>query len=156
MNLFIIFKGMLKHPSKQVREEAVELVLFARNNPDIAKEKTISRLMTDLKNPAANIRKVQASQIRYLINPKINFEATTIFDLIDLSKEPITPPPILRRWTDQELMSLIEEPWKLDLTQYPFHNQETEKFIREVRFTAVFIHFNYHRVSKLTAWNYFN
>ena len=48
---------------------------------------------------------------KYRSSP-INWEAKTVYKLININKETSSEPPVLRHITDEEIKSFIEEPYK--------------------------------------------
>ena len=67
---------------------------------------------------------------RQFITPKVNFQATNYFDLIDLDCEPCTEPPLTMEFDLDTIMGAFREP--LILPSYPSNTQAVERMVRVV------------------------
>lgn len=77
----------------------------------------------------------ESKSIRNFKPPKINFLATDHIEMIDWKTTALSPPPLLRRVTDQEIWSKIKSrgtaaEWKLD--KFPCHTQAVERCVKLV------------------------
>lgn len=78
------------------------------------------------------MREIKSSNIRYFLPPIIQIDADDYTKLIDWDREPVTPPPLLRNLSDQEVNELVNHPEKLSLEAYPIHTIDVERTIKEV------------------------
>ena len=71
-----------------------------------------------------------ATEPRKFIVPKINFQANSIHQLIDITKGDVTEPPLTMELTEYELTNAISQP--IEFPPYPCHNQAVEHYVQEV------------------------
>ena len=67
---------------------------------------------------------------RKFIVPKINFQANSFHQLIDITKGDVTEPPLTMELTEYELTNAISQP--IEFASYPCHNQAVEHYVQEV------------------------
>lgn len=72
------------------------------------------------------------ANIRIMVLPKIIRKANKITHIINWDEEPVTFPPLLEEYTDEEIKELISNPDVIDLPYYPCHSQATERAIQTV------------------------
>lgn len=73
--------------------------------------------------------------VRSFQPPKINFQATDYIEMIDWNTASLSPPPLLRRLTDQEIWSKIQSGEKADewnFNKFPCHTQAVERCVKLV------------------------
>ena len=105
-----ILIGMLGDEQREVRATAVSRILHARQNAP--------------KTP---------DPPRTFKVPSINFQAKKYYDLIDWEKENITEPPVLRRLSDEQICSFVDDPSQVSLFDaFPCHTQAVERMVKEV------------------------
>lgn len=83
---------------------------------------------------ARNVTSTKNS-IRSFQTPKINFSATEYSEMIDWTNTDLSPPPLLRRVSDEDIWSKVEsgktaEEWKFD--KFPCHTQAVERCVKLV------------------------
>ena len=78
-------------------------------------------------------------QLREFVPPKtLNFEATSITQLIDWDLEAITEPPITHKLTNQDLVDIIEQ--KLNIRPYKVHTQSVERAVKLVTQASISVY----------------
>ena len=102
---------MLSDHNRDLREKAVKLILNCRHIEN----------SLNLEFP---------NEPRKFKIPKVNFESSTYYNLIDLDQITITEPPLTSSLTDMELKLAIERP--LIFPPYPCHSQHVERWVKEV------------------------
>ena len=81
-------------------------------------------------------KEVRSQAIDRILNarrrsPKqINFKTTDYANMIDWTKEPVYEPPILKEFSESDLIKVYSAP--LDLPAYPCHSQSVERAVQMV------------------------
>ena len=70
------------------------------------------------------------TEIRHYKVPKLNWNATSYFTVINLRSEATTEPPLTRNLTDEELQAINLA--ALQVPKYPCHTQAVERAIKVV------------------------
>lgn len=72
--------------------------------------------------------------IREFVLPKLNFNATDYTVIVDWNSCKLTPPPILRDLTNNELKLFVTKDSKtiIDLQKFPCHTQAVERCVKIV------------------------
>lgn len=73
-------------------------------------------------------------KIRVFVPPKINFEARDYTEIIDWQSCKLTPPPLLRNVTDEEIKLFVNQDFKpiMDFKKFPCHTQAVERCVKLV------------------------
>lgn len=88
-------------------------------------------------------------EVREFQLPTLNFEASTVDQMIDWEKENVTEPPLLRDLDDERLRSIAEAP--LELAPYPVHTQAVERAVKIVTTACAKVHGEVARHSYICA-----
>jgi hypothetical protein len=84
-------------------------------------------------------RQQQSRAIRQFQIPKLNFEATSYIDLIDWQDASITEPPLLSKFSEDEIMTLIRDKdySVIQFPRLPCHTQAVERCVKLVTEASV-------------------
>lgn len=102
--------AMLFDERQDIRQLAVTRILHARANKD-------------------------ASNVRQFHIPELNTTATDYVDVIDWNTVKVTPPPLLKNLSNDELQMALNDPaafQSLELWQFPCHTQAVERTVKLV------------------------
>ena len=113
-----LFLAGLACDDGDIRCQAVARILKARHNSQPKPLKAGSKRKASA---------VAASPVRKFEIPSPNYDATSFWNMIDWSKEQITPPPYLRGYTDEQLRQFENSPLTMTI---PSNSQFLERFIK--------------------------
>lgn len=132
---------MIKDDDITVRERAKNIIIESRHNPNEAKIRFKNYIRKTISNPAhrkQRLREIDDSEVRHFDVPELEIpeylESGSVYDIINWNTTPVTPPPFLFQWSDEALQQIVEKPQILNLTCYPAHTQQTERWVQEVNF----------------------
>lgn len=101
------------------------LICLLNDNKRSLRELALRRILKTRNDPTRK-------QIREFIIPKINFKATTYYDLIDWQNCELSEPPILASISNDNLNQLINTVPEMDLVKFPCHTQAVERHVKIV------------------------
>ena len=111
-----MFLACLGSDSEEVRSHAVARILRIRH--DVASTST---------SPQSAKRKKPVSKVRTFELPTPLYEASNFWMAIDWTKEQVTEPPYLRKYSDEQLRNFESHPLEMDI---PSNSQFVERFIQ--------------------------
>ncbi|XP_053950548.1 uncharacterized protein LOC128871890 [Anastrepha ludens] len=104
--------SMVTDENRNVRKIGVQRILKARETTSTAK-----------------------NSVRSFILPKLNFNATNYYEMIDWSSTILSPPPVLRNVLNADLLSSIDNQPSIsqwNLSSFPCHTQAVERTVKLV------------------------
>ena len=85
-------------------------------------------------------QKREASQEKILKYPNINFKVVHWTDLIDLSVNGVSKPPLTLDFSDDELQNSLLTGEKINLPDFPSHSQGGERAVKLVTETSQYVY----------------
>jgi len=74
-----------------------------------------------------------STEVRENRPPVVNINAQDYANIIDWASTPITSPPVLSDFSDEQIESAIQNPrFVYDLPKYPYHTQSVERTVQLV------------------------
>lgn len=139
-------KPSCKYGPIYLRDELKNIVLKTiQRNAFFAHPENI--LLTMLQDEAAHIRELalrrilkakkelKGKKVREFHLPQLRVEACNYYDLIDWASEKVTEPPLLMKYSETEISSILQdsagENW-LQIEKYPCHTQAVERCVKLV------------------------
>ena len=126
-----IVKPFIASNAYHAHSEHILLSMLCSDDFDLRKD-AVQRIL--------NLRaRSNEKQLREFVPPKtLNFEATSITQLINWDLEVITEPPITHRLTNQDLIDILEE--KLTIRPYKVHTQSVERAVKLVTQASISVY----------------
>ena len=91
----------------------------------------------------AELSRHKASGVRQFTIPKLNFECTKYYEVIDWSSTEVTEPPLTRDISDAEIEQFVasgaSEVKIIDFPRFPCHTQSIERCVKLVTETSAVV-----------------
>ena len=128
-----IFQRYFAHP-----ENLLMCGLLSPFSTDYVRQKCLEKILEARKKQ----KRYKTKNVRKFFPPsldKFNFDANNIFDLLKWNnfKKPVTPPPLLKNKTDNELKEMLLRKCT-DFDEMLCHSQHNERCVKVGKFQNVF------------------
>ena len=114
-----LFLACLGSDCEEVRSQAIARILQIRHD--------IASTSPPLQSAKRGGRKKSVSNVRTFELPSPIYDATNFWAAIDWTKEQVTEPPYLRKYSDEQLRDLQSHPLEMNV---PSNSQFVERFIQ--------------------------